>query len=207
MRFAATIFLLLMTVTLSARKGDRPGARADGGQVVAAGDIFDRHGYSVWLSASALAGRTADGNVKNMSLHLSNGYLFRNGLSLGLGTGLEELDVPVMPLYADLRYHPLKSRISPYVWVKGGWALTFIDNSECSYFYFPGYTRSRGGPMLNAGAGIELASWRRNAVNIGIGYRYQKITFLTEGRLGDQSARELDSFFNRAEVQLGFTFR
>ena len=31
--------------------------------------------------------------------------------------------------------------------------------------------------MFNAGTGIELASWRRNAVSLGMGYRYQKIVY------------------------------
>ena len=61
--------------------------------------------------------------------------------------------------------------------------------------------------MFNAGTGIELASWRRNAVNIGIGYRYQKITFKRVNDWGEITRNELDTRFNRIEVQFGFIFR
>ncbi len=170
-------------------------------------DLFDRNGYWILLSSSVLTGSMEEMHVSSFSVHLSNGYLFGNGVSLGLGTGLERFEVPLMPLYADLRFYPLKSRISPYVWVKGGWAVTFDNNFEGTCYYYTNYTKSRGGPMFNAGAGIELASWRRNAVTIGVGYRYQKVTFITANGYREQVTRKLDSYFNRAEVQLGFIFR
>ncbi len=61
--------------------------------------------------------------------------------------------------------------------------------------------------MFNAGAGMELASWRRNAVNIGVGYRYQKITYKHEQNGTRQTMNEIITHFNRLEVQFGFVFR
>lgn len=168
--------------------------------------VIDRHGYSIRLSASSLTGRSDQENVGSMSFHFSNGYTFRNGLSLGLGTGYEELDVTVMPLYADLRYHPLKTRMSPFAWIKSGWSFTFGKLEEGPYYYYA-FPESRGGPMFNAGAGIELASWRSNAVNIGVGYRYQKITYKYDHVPYEQIMNEIITRFNRIEVQFGFVFR
>ncbi|MFZ2340692.1 MAG: hypothetical protein WAW07_13340 [Bacteroidales bacterium] len=168
--------------------------------------VIDRLGYSIRLSASSLTGRNDNENIGSMSFHFSNGYTFRNGLSLGIGTGYEELDVAVMPLYADLRYHPLKTRVSPFAWIKSGWSFTSgkLDDGQYYYYDFP---VSRGGLMFNAGAGIELASWRRNAVNIGIGYRYQKITYKYDHNPIEQVMNEIITRFNRIEVQFGFVFR
>lgn len=168
--------------------------------------LSNRHGYSIRLSSSLLAGRNSEGNTRNLSFHLSNGYQFRNGLSVGFGTGFEELDVALLPVYTDLRYNPFKSRLSPYVWTKSGWSFTIDDPGDRQYFY-GNYSESKGGFMFNAGTGIELASWRRNAVNIGIGYRYQKITFKRLNYWGEETTNELVTSYNRIEVQFGFIFR
>jgi len=169
--------------------------------------VADRHGYSIKLSASVLTGRNSEGNTRSMSFHLSNGYRFRNGISVGFGTGLEELDVALLPVYTDLRYYPFKSRLSPFVWAKGGWSFLFGDQDGEQYYYYGTYPEAKGGIMFNAGTGIELASWRRNAVNIGIGYRYQKITFRRVNNWGEITTNERDTYFNRIEVQFGFIFR
>lgn len=167
---------------------------------------IDRHGYTIGMSASSLTGRKDEENVGSMSFLISNGYSFRNGLSLGIGTGYEEIDVAVMPLYADFRYHPLKTRMSPFAWVKGGWSFAFgdLDNGQYYYYDFP---KARGGIMYCAGAGIELASWGGNAVNFGVGYRFQKITFKYSESTYMTTPRELVTSYNRIEVQVGFVFR
>ena len=71
-------------------------------------------GYFIHLSASILTGENELGNTTSYSFHLSNGYQFKNGLGVGIGSGLEEMEVSIIPLYADIRYYPLKTRISPY---------------------------------------------------------------------------------------------
>lgn len=169
--------------------------------------VTDRHGYSVRLSASVLAGRNSEGNTRSMSYHLSNGYQFRNGISIGFGTGLEELDVDLLPVYADIRYQPLKTRLSPFLWIKSGWSYTYDHKDNEKYYYNVSYTESKGGAMFNAGTGIELASWRKNAVTLGIGYRFQKITFKRPNNQIINNTNELVTSFNRIEVQFGFILR
>jgi hypothetical protein len=169
--------------------------------------VADRHGYSIRISASVLAGRNSKGNTGSMSFHLSNGYRFRNGMSVGLGAGYEELDMVLLPVYADLRYHPLKTRLSPFVWIKGGYAFSVGDPDSEQYYFYGSYPESKGGFMFNAGTGIALYSWQRNAVNIGIGYRYQKISFRQVNIWSEGTNNELVTYFNRIELQFGFIFR
>lgn len=165
-----------------------------------------RQGYAIRLSVSTLVGRDSEGNNGNLSIHLSNSYQFGNGISVGFGTGLEELNVPVMPFYADLRYYPMHSRLSPFIWMKSGWSLAFGHLENGQYYYY-GLPKSRGGNMFNAGTGIELASWRRNAVIIGVGYRYQKISFSYDNSRFTEPVSEIITRFNRVEVQFGLVFR
>jgi hypothetical protein len=168
--------------------------------------VAGRHGYSIRISASVLAGRNSEGNTRSMSYQLSNCYRFRNGLSVGFGAGIEELDIDLLPVYSYLSYHPLQTRLSPFIWIKSGWSFAYGDQNEVPNYYYGSYPEAKGGFMFNAGTGIELASWRRNAVNIGVGYRYQKITFKRTNNQSQITTNEIITSFNRIEVQFGFTF-
>ena len=165
------------------------------------------NGYFIHLSASILTGENELGNTTGKSFHLSNGYQFKNGLGVGIGSGLEEMEVTIVPLYADIRYYPLKTRISPYAWLKTGYGFVTSDKElERDIYYTP--VESKGGFLFNAGAGISLYTWQRTAVTIGVGYRYQKISISQEQYWwGGASSKETVTHFNRIELQLGFTFR
>ena len=165
------------------------------------------NGYFIHLSASILTGENELGNTTSYSFHLSNGYQFKNGLGVGIGSGLEEMEVTIIPLYADIRYYPLKTRISPYALLKTGYGFAASDKDlERDIYYTP--VDSKGGFLFNAVAGISLYTWQRTAVNIGVGYRYQKISISQEQYWwGGASTKETVTHFNRIELQLGFTFR
>ncbi len=167
----------------------------------------DKRGYSIRLSTALLAGRTSNSKEGSFSFHLSNGYQFSNGLSTGFGTGIEEFGIVVMPVYTDFRYEPLKTKVSPFIWLKGGYGFPVSGQDGGYEYYYVLYPESKGGPMLNTGAGIALYSWRRNAVNIGLGYRYQRLIFRQVNTWGGGYNNEIVTHFNRIEVQFGFIFR
>lgn len=163
-------------------------------------------GYYIQISASVLAGKDSTGSLSGNSFHFSNGYQFRNGVVAGIGTGLEKMDVTIVPLYVDLRYYPLSTRISPYAWIKSGYGFTTTDKPYTNYT--EPWGESEGGFLFSAGAGIALFTWQRAAINIGIGYRYQKISLShDEYWWGGNSVRETVTQFNRLELQVGFIFR
>lgn len=165
-------------------------------------------GYYIQLSASVLIGNEEDGMASGNSFHFSNGYQFRNGIVVGIGTGLEKMDVSIVPLYFVLSYYPLRSRISPYAWIKSGYGFTTTDKPYSNTNYSESWGESKGGFLFNAGTGIALFTWHRTAINIGVGYRYQKISISQDQYWwGGASTREWETHFNRLELQLGFTFR
>lgn len=167
----------------------------------------ETQGYSIRLSASILAGRNNSGNKGSLSIHLSNGYQFRSGFAAGFGTGIEKLDVLVMPVFSELRYQPYKTRLSPFVWLKCGYGFPISNRNSGDYYYYGNYTESKGGIMFGAGTGLALYSWNRNAVNIGIGYRYQKLRFEQKNMWSQELQNELITYIKRIEVQFGFIFR
>jgi hypothetical protein len=162
-------------------------------------------GYFIQMSAGILTGENELGSTTSYSFHLSNGYQFKNGLGVGIGSGFEEMEISIIPLYADIRYYPLNTRISPYAQLKTGYGFAASDKDlEHDYYYTP--VDSKGGFLFNAIAGVSLYTWQRVAINIGVGY--QKIEISQEQYWwGGASTKETITHFNRIELQLGFTFR
>ena len=165
-------------------------------------------GYFIHLSASILPGENELGNTTSYSFHLSNGFQFKNGLGVGIGSGFEEMEISIIPLFADIRYYPLKARISPYVVLKTGYGFAVSDKDLERDYYYNTPVDSKGGLLFSAVAGVSLYTWQRFGVNLGVGYRYQKITISQEQYWwGGGSIKETITHFNRIELQLGFTFR
>lgn len=166
-------------------------------------------GYYVRLSTGLLSGKNESGNQSSLSFNLSNGYQLKNGIAIGIGSGMEELGVALVPLYADLRFTPLSSGISPYVWLKTGYGFAITDEHGPVYYLNDASAdkNSEGGFLFNTGIGISMFTWKRTAINVGIGYRYQKVTLNQDSYWwGISSVRQTVTQFYRLEFHLGFVF-
>lgn len=165
------------------------------------------NGYYIRFSNGFLSGKNESGNQSSLSFHLSNGYQFKNGIAIGIGSGMEELGVVLVPLYADLRFTPLNTGISPYVWLKTGYGFATSDQAVTYVEYASPDSKSEGGFLFNAGTGISMFTWKRTAINVGIGYRYQKVTLSQPLYWWNGTAvRETVTHYNRLELHLGFVF-
>jgi hypothetical protein len=164
-------------------------------------------GFFMQISASNLTGSSEPGSTNGVSITFSGGYQFRNGLSIGAGTGMEDFEGAMVPLFSVLKYQPLKRRISPYIWAKTGYSFATPDMARGGE-YWGSVTEQSGGVIANAGVGLELYSWNRNSISFGIGYRYQKATVSNIYRFGTLTTRyDRVTEFNRIEMQIGFVFR
>ena len=164
-------------------------------------------GYYARLNTSILSGKNESGNQGSISIHLSNGFQFKNGLAVGIGSGMEELDVTLVPLYADLRFTPFNTGLSPYTWIKTGYGFALSDQYGSYVVDATAENEPEGGFLFNAGAGISMFTWKRTAINIGIGYRYQKVTLNQPSYWwGGSSIRQTVTQYYRLEFHLGFVF-
>jgi hypothetical protein len=165
------------------------------------------NGYYIRFSTGILAGNNESNNLRNLSFHISNGYQFKNGLGIGIGSGVEELGLVIVPLYADIRFTPLNTGISPFVWLKPGYGFVSFNGNGIYESYSSSGSKYEGGLFFSTGAGLSLFTRQRTAITIGIGYRYQKITLCEDLYWwGNGSVRETVTRFNRLELQLGFIF-
>jgi len=112
-----------------------------------------------------------------------------------------------LPVYSELNYHPFNSHVSPFIFLKSGYAFSLMGDEETDYWY--GYSKeSKGGFLLNAGAGIVLQTWDKVGINIALGYRFQQVSVTENNNFSRNSyATEYITRFNRLELQLGFVFR
>ena len=165
-------------------------------------------GYFIHFSASTLAGKSDQDNANLLSLHLTNGFQFSNGIRAGIGVGMEQMESPLLPLYADLNYHPFNSRVSPYLYLKAGYGFPLQEKKEDNHYWYYSMVNSKGGLLFNAGAGIALYTWQRAGVNLGIGYRYQRVSMVYRN-MWDSRPNTLEKVtrYNRLQLQLGFIFR
>ncbi len=164
-------------------------------------------GYYVRFSTGLLSGKNESGNQSSLSFHLSNGYQFKNGLAVGIGSGMEELGVVLLPLYADFRYTPFNSGLSPYVWLKTGHGFALSDQAVTNYDYALTNGKTEGGFLFNSGIGISMFTWKRTALNVGLGYRYQKVTLNEDLHWwGGNSVRHTITQYYRVEFHLAFVF-
>ena len=167
-------------------------------------------GYYIHFTSSLLAGKNDWGDTYTMSFQLSNGFQLSKGFSLGLGSGIESFDVPLIPLYADICYHPFNWRVSPNIYLRTGYSFALVDEETIYYTTDIMYNDSypKGGFLFNAGIGLTMFTWNRAAVTLGLGYRYQKVTVSRYNYWwSSTSAREQVTYFNRFELKLGFLFR
>jgi hypothetical protein len=170
-------------------------------------DYKDFSGYNIRLSSSVLFGRNDQGSTGTMSFHFSNGFRFRNGLEAGAGAGIEEFEAVIVPVYADIRFHPLNTRISPFVWAGSGIGIPVDYKNREENYYYGNNTQPGPGFMFNTGAGVTIYSGRNFGVNLGIGYRYQKLVFREDNFwIQESGGREYITHFHRTEVQIGFIF-
>ncbi|HBI81072.1 MAG TPA: hypothetical protein DDY04_03765 [Bacteroidales bacterium] len=169
--------------------------------------IYSRDkGYYIHFTTNVLAGRNDWGNVYSISFQLSNGYQFKNGVSLGLGLGIENFIVPIIPLNFDIKFYPMSRRVAPFLYARSGYGFALRKNEE--ELYNNGYAKNpKGSPMFNCGVGISMFVWDRAAISVGLGYRYQKVTEYFQYYWWESHVREVITEFNRIEFQVGFIFR
>ncbi|MDZ7738039.1 MAG: hypothetical protein U5K32_03015 [Bacteroidales bacterium] len=180
-------------------------------ETIATGEQLHTPPYGCFIhpSLSNLAGKSTNEEPNSLSIHLLSAYKFRNGLSVGAGSGAEHLEMPLLPVYGYLRYDLNDSRATPYAWLKAGYGFS-LEADEAEGTWSGSYRESNGGILLNAGMGIVLFSRKNMGVNMGVGYRFQKVSTTyhdTWWGSNEESVRTVFTEFNRFELQLGIVFR
>lgn len=139
------------------------------------GDWY-RFGHYTEIGALA-ATRNRPDNVTTaaFSFQVVNGYRFRPGWFVGIGTGLDLYATQTtLPVFASLRVDLLPQReLTPYVFVDGGQGFDITTgNANVTY---------RGGALFAAGAGLKIHVSKRTSFHVQAGFRVQKGSTIENG--------------------------
>lgn len=165
---------------------------------------------TIIFDAGLMLGHTESHYPAPFSSNISFLKKINNEIWLGAGSGAEVLGKTFIPIYADFRIIPIKSK-PLFLYNKLGY--TFCANKNYSennneYSYYPNYphplnesVKTKGGFMNEAGFGIIMKKRDWNT-SVSIGYRYQK----TEDEYDNNYKRTYQYIFNRLAVRVGFWF-
>lgn len=116
------------------------------------------------------------------SVTVTNGYMFNEHFSAGIGVGVEIFDHNLFPLFADIRYTVWDNKISPFIAIKGGYAFgnfkkkhhdeLYLDWSP--FYVYDAYLRNYGGVMIHPEIGVKLPLNQNCDLLFTAAYRYQK---------------------------------
>jgi len=155
---------------------------------------------------TGIAGFGSFGNV-GLSLLVSGVYSFNNRYYFGLMSGVESFGFPLLPVAGDLRINIFDRNVTPYVYIRSGYAFKMIKNTETGYYDY--YSEEyKGGIMFGAGIGIERRFTPDFALTFSIGYRHQetydKRVYISETRWNRDYVQHY--FYNRTAIRVGLVF-
>jgi hypothetical protein len=152
------------------------------------------HTFSGFLNFSVSGGA---------GLHYSIGHRFNRLLGVGIGTGIETHDFnnnrDILPVYAEARGFLLEKKITPYYAFKIGYGFALKDEQNFT-------TEAKGGIHFSPEVGVRFGADDVNCY-VGLEYKLQNATFVTEGFNWDGQGRFTDKVsYRRVELRTGLLF-
>ncbi|MFC2152076.1 hypothetical protein ACFLSE_06065 [Bacteroidota bacterium] len=166
---------------------------------------YKRKGFYSNINVGFLFGGNLDTPFPPLSVMYVSGYQFDWGLAVGAGLGLELLNEAYMPAVADFRYTFRNSRVSHFIYLQGGYALSLETPDPYDYDYYTYYDsnlKSKGGFIINPGIGFKINFNERNAFSFGIGYKYMQIYHT----YNEYNGQEIDRTIKYNRITLGFGY-
>ncbi|MEM9916989.1 MAG: hypothetical protein AAF990_02770 [Bacteroidota bacterium] len=177
------------------------------------GRNYSAQGYFATLRISSSWGSDSDdseGSFSGMHIHNVHGFQLSPKIAIGGGIGLDILSGPssntytFLPIYADVRFYPIRSKASPFIALNGGYSVAFdIFNNfiEAGEFYESGF-------LGKASIGVSFATKRKSQffVDAGIFVLDSKAKFqdYLDGEIPVFVDEEIQ--FRRWEIGFGWIF-
>jgi hypothetical protein len=161
--------------------------------------------YTVQLQAG-FAGFGGSYNFNpGISLLISGSYEFKDRYYIGLTSGAEYFDIPILPVVLDVKVDFFKRNLTPFVYLRGGYAFKLISDQVDYYEYKTSY---KGGIMYDAGFGVKKRFSSEFALTFSIGYAHRE-TYEVRDYIYDSpwtTDYERHYFYNRAAFMIGIVF-
>ena len=124
----------------------------------------------------------------------------------GLGSGVEYIGQPYMPVFLEYKYLLSDRKTTPFVFVRGGKLFHLNGDEENTDYYYPQYNEKKsysGGLSFTLGTGI---SWARddNETYLSFAYRNAHTSYSVKNYNNQYATYK--SSLNRLEIKFGFRF-
>lgn len=109
-----------------------------------------------------------DFGLDRLKINIINGYQFNPYFSLGIGTGMRyyfDVDGLLIPVFADFRANFTDNKFSPYFSLGIGYSFDATYDFEGVGF------------LLNPTLGLSIQISDKSAINVGLGYEMQKMSY------------------------------
>lgn len=170
--------------------------------------VFDgrkKNGFSFALESGVLVGSQNTQYKAPFSFGILAGGVIDTHHSISAGTGIEFIERPFTPIFAEYKYIIRNSRTSPFLFMRAGGIVPFGgDNSSGPANYY-GYGEKdyKGGGLIAIGTGL---SWARDGYEtyLSFAYRHSKTSYSRY-----ESPRGTTTYsndMNRLEIKFGFKF-
>lgn len=147
------------------------------------------------------------GDIDPASLTLNLAYQFKDGYSIGTGTGLELFNEPVMPVYGEIRYTFEGMKVAPFAYFQSGYSFPLQQPQNSGYYYYwDEITEAKGGLLVNPGIGVLLPINTDMLFSIGIGFRYQELNYHRHNNWTNDVVYRTD-IFKRLDFRIGLCFK
>ena len=151
------------------------------------------------------------------SVTMTNGYIFNEHWTAGIGVGFEIFDRNLFPFFADVRYTLWDSKVSPFFAIKTGYAFgakkKHYDGIQLDfdpYYVYNVDIRNWGGFMFHPEMGVKVPLSENADLLFTVAYRHQKTKTKVEQKM-DSSIYyqnwENESSLNRLSFGVAIMFR
>jgi hypothetical protein len=167
--------------------------------------VENKNSFNIIFENGFLIGNPALQYPMPFSSHLTFAKTF-GIFSGGIGSGAEVIGQTYIPLYADIRFLPFKSKPF-YLYSKGGYNFCISDETgEENVIDYNTYESNgtneydwHGGIMGEIGFGV-LMKWKTWENSISLGFRYQKTSY----DYISNSTRTYENYYHRLALRIGF---
>lgn len=161
--------------------------------------VMERNRNGSYISSATIEMLATDGKITARPVVI-NGYQFTPRFSAGMGVGFTPYNNPLalIPVFVDLNYKILKTGITPFAFLRGGYGFSVrMDNSVQM-------DQHSGGFMLNPGTGIYFRLAGRFGLLLNIGFNIDRARF--ENELFNNRMFREDLTYKRLNFGLGLSF-
>jgi hypothetical protein len=166
-------------------------------------------GLGMSTEAGVMIGSQGSEYVAPFSFNILSSYTVDTRHVLSLGSGVEFLGSPFIPIFAEYKFLLKNKRATPFFFTRVGNLFHLSDNPDLDetnqYYYKHDY---RGGFSFAAGTGFE---WSRDDLStyISFAYRYARTSYYQQSYVYyDRTGYDYKyvSNYNRLEIKFGFRF-